>query len=126
MDENQSQSLHPATFDDEPAEAEEAAQPAEAPAEASGAGSVDLQRVRDLVLAANPDVVPEMIAGDTFDALLASVEPAKAAYARIAASVQSAAPPAVAGQTGGSRQYVINVEELSPSAKISEGLRRLK
>ncbi len=45
--------------------------------------SVDLNAVRDLVLKANPDVIPEMIAGDSFDAMMASVGPARDAYKRI-------------------------------------------
>jgi hypothetical protein len=89
--------------------------------------AVDLGQVRDLVLAAHPDVVPEMVAGDSFEAIMASVEPAKAAFARIAETFKSAAPPAVGGQTGGTRrEYIINVEELSPSAKIAEGLKRYR
>ena len=70
-----------------------------------------------------------MIAGDTLDQLLASVEPAKAAYQRIVDSVQSAgAPGATAPRVpaggGATRQFVVNIEELSPSAKIAEGLRQ--
>ncbi len=45
--------------------------------------SVDLVAVRDLVLKANPDVIPEMIAGDSFDAMMQSVGPARDAYKRI-------------------------------------------
>lgn len=93
--------------------------------------AVDLSKVRDLILQANPGVVTEMVQGDSFDALLASVEPAKAAYQRIAESVRAAAPAATAtvtapavpgGQPG--RQFIINIDELSPGAKITEGLRR--
>jgi hypothetical protein len=46
--------------------------------------AIDLAKVRDLVLAAHPDVVPEMVQGQSFDELMASVEPARAAYQRIA------------------------------------------
>ena len=41
---------------------------------------VDLDAVRDLVLRAHPDVVPELVAGDSVAALLASVEPVRSAY----------------------------------------------
>jgi hypothetical protein len=98
----------------------------EAPEPASG---VDLGRVRDLILAANPDVIPELVAGDSFEALMASVEPAKEAYQNVAQRFQQQPqgqqqPTAVpAGQPLG-RQYVINIEELSLAAKIAEGLRR--
>lgn len=106
----------------------EAAAPQAQQAPSMGA---DLSRVRDLVLAANPDVVPEMIAGDSFDSLLASVEPAKAAYKRIVEAVgtsASGATPAApnVGTAGapGRSTYTITIEELSPSAKIAEGVRR--
>ena len=96
----------------------------------------DMGKVRDLVLAAHPDVVPELVQGDSIDALLSSVDGARAAYQRIADAAApiadataptEAAPPAVASQPGGERQtFVVDVESLSPSAKISEGLRRIK
>lgn len=95
--------------------------------------AVDLVKVRELILAANPNVVPEMVAGDSFDGLMASVEPAKAAYERIASafssqqsqSQSSAASVAGVGSGGApGRTFMINIEELSPSAKIAEGLRQ--
>ena len=43
----------------------------------------ELGLVREVVLRAHPDTVPELIAGGTVTELLASVEPARAAYARI-------------------------------------------
>ena len=43
----------------------------------------ELELVREVVLRAHPDVVPELVAGGTVAELLASVEPARAAYARI-------------------------------------------
>ncbi len=91
---------------------------------------VDMGELRDLVLKANPDVIPEMIAGDTFDTLMASVDPAKAAYQRIVQSVGGAAGGGAAAVArvpaggGATRQFVVNIEELSPSAKIAEGLRQ--
>ena len=106
------------------------------------APGVDLVKVRELVLKANPDVVPEMVGGDSFDALVASVDAARAAYARILASVQAAAT-AASGHGGGTTSapaspghvpagapgrntYTITIEDLGPSAKIAEGLRRRK
>ena len=50
---------------------------------------MDLVAVRDLVLKANPDVIPEMIAGDSFDAMMQSVGPARDAYKRIVDGMQS-------------------------------------
>src|SRR6185312_10103601 len=97
--------------------------------EVSGA-AFDLAAVRDLILLAHPDAIPELVAGANFGELLGSIEPARAAYQRIVESVQSTstaapsptAPRAPAG--GGQRQATPNVDRLSPAAKISEGLRR--
>ena len=53
--------------------------------------------VREVVLRAHPDTVPELVVGGTLAELLASVEPARAAYARIAEQrpVAVETPPAV-------------------------------
>ena len=48
----------------------------------------DLGKVRELVLKAHPDVVPDLVAGSSVDELIASVEPARTAYQRIAAQVR--------------------------------------
>ena len=86
---------------------------------------IDLGRVRELVLAAHPDVVPEMVQGTTFDELMASVEPAREAYQRVAGdAVRQAAPPKLAAQPGQRSTTLAEVESLSPLGKISEGLRR--
>lgn len=86
---------------------------------------VDLARVRDLVLAAHPDVVPEMVQGETFDELMASVDPARTAYQRIAAEAASTrTAPKVAAQPGQRGTSLADMESLSPLGKISEGLRR--
>lgn len=89
----------------------------------SASSGVDMAAVRDLVLAAHADVVPEMIAGESFDELMASVGPAQAAYKRIVDSVRTSQPPSVPAG-GAPRTFTINVEELSPAAKIAEGLRQ--
>ena len=111
--------------DGEPAEAsEQARQGAEdtAPA-ASGALTADqLARLRDVLVAANPEVVPELIGGGDLDALLASVETARAAYARVkeaaARSVLAAIP-----RGGGTRALDPAVyADLSPEAKIAFAL----
>ena len=86
---------------------------------------IDLDRVRELVLEAHPDVVPEMVQGTTFDELMASVEPAREAYQRITAEVAAPpAPPKLAAQPGQRSTHLADVEGLSPLGKISEGLRR--
>jgi hypothetical protein len=48
----------------------------------------DLDKVRELVLKAHPDVVPDLVAGSSVDELIASVEPARTAYQRIADRVR--------------------------------------
>jgi hypothetical protein len=94
-------------------------------ADPSQATDVDLARVRELMLAANPDVVPEMVQGATFDELMASVEPARTAYQRIAEEARQARPaPRVAAQPGQRSVSIADMESLSPLGKISEGLRR--
>ena len=50
----------------------------------------DLGAVRELVLRAHSDVVPELVQGDSIQAILASVEPAQSAYTRIATSIEPA------------------------------------
>jgi hypothetical protein len=54
--------------------------------------TTDLGKVRELVLKAHPDVVPDLIAGSSVDELIASVEPARSAYQRIADQVRGAEP----------------------------------
>src|SRR5215210_7236748 len=49
----------------------------------------DLDKVRELVLKAHPDVVPDLVAGSSVDELIASVEPARTAYQRIANQVRT-------------------------------------
>src|SRR4051812_22722682 len=49
----------------------------------------DLSKVRELVLKAHPDVVPDLVAGSSVDELIASVEPARSAYQRIADQVRT-------------------------------------
>jgi hypothetical protein len=83
----------------------------------------DLGAVRELVLRAHPDVVPELIAGDSVEALLASVEPARVAWQRLAEQIgQPTASPAV--PAGGQRPVAVNPERLSAGEKIRRGLAR--
>lgn len=107
----------------------------QAPATHGAREAMDLARVRELVLKAHPNVVPELIQGDTFDAMVASVPAAEAAYTRIREAVtggqqqgQTQPPPTVsAGQPANNqRTFAINVEELGSEAKIAEGLRRAR
>lgn len=52
---------------------------ADSPAAPAALSGEQLARLRATLVAANPEAVPELIAGADFDALLASVEPARAA-----------------------------------------------
>lgn len=111
---------------------ESEAMPSTGTAPATPTSAIDLGAVRELILAANPGVVAEMIAGDSFEALLASVAPAQAAYERIVAGLAAqtptqapgaaSAPSIPAGQPG--RTVAVNPAELSPGAKIAAGLKR--
>jgi len=81
-----------------------------------------LAQLRDTLIAAHPGAVPELIAGDSFAALLASVDPARAAYARISAE---AARGHIAGiPRGGSVRApdTTRYDGLSPEGKIAVGL----
>jgi hypothetical protein len=57
----------------------------------------EMALVREVVLKAHPDVVPELVSGATVAELLASVEPARAAHARIIEALPKpvAEPPVV-------------------------------
>jgi hypothetical protein len=88
--------------------------------------NVELDAVRAVVLAAYPDSVPELIRGETVAEVLASVEPARAAYARVAeavaAPIEQAAPatPPVVPAGGGSA--VIDPAELPTAEKVRRGI----
>lgn len=99
---------------------------AEGVAAAEGAGgglsAEQLARLRETLLAAYPDAVPELIAGADFDALLASVGPARDAYRRVR---EAAAREAAAGvpRGGGVREPDPALYAgLAPEAKIAAGL----
>jgi hypothetical protein len=59
------------------------------PAGVDPAGGEELGKVRELVLKAHPDVVPDLVRGSSVDELIASVEPARTAYQRIADQVRA-------------------------------------
>ena len=96
---------------------------------AAGGDATAVERVRDLVLQAHPDVVPDLVRGDSLDALLASVEPARTAYQQIAERVRGTGdgrsttailtPPAV--PAGGTRA-ALDPASLSPVTKIARAL----
>ena len=83
----------------------------------------ELATVRDLALRAHPDTVPELVSGTTVAEVLASVEPARAAYQRIAQAATAITPPVVPVVPAGSAPaVVIDPVTLSPAEKIRRGL----
>jgi hypothetical protein len=91
----------------------------------------DLARIRELVLRAHPDVIPDLIRGDSFDDLLASIEPARTAYQRIAEQVRATTPITPADTTpsarppqvpAGGATTVIDPSTLTPTTKIARAL----
>jgi hypothetical protein len=82
----------------------------------------DVEQIMELVKRAYPDIVPEVLVGDSVDALLASVPAAREAYARVMASLREQAPAAV--PSGSGRRPPLDVESLSPESKIRVGISR--
>ena len=80
-----------------------------------------LARLREALVAAHPDAVPELIAGDDFDALLGSVAGARAAFARVREETARAAVGSV--PRGGSTREINPAvfAGLSPEGKIARG-----
>ena len=96
----------------------------------------ELGKVRDLVLRAHPDVVPDLVRGTSLDELLASVEPARSAYQQVVERVRGSAtpqptdtgaptltatpaPPAV---PAGGATTVLDPSTLGPTTKIARAL----
>src|SRR6476620_12267514 len=74
--------------------------------------------VRDLILKGNPDLVPELVHGESLAELMESVEPARVAYQRIAESVRAVVPVVPAGGAGTS----VAIEELTADGLITPGV----
>ena len=75
--------------------------------------------VRDLILKAHADLVPEMVRGESLAELMASVEPAREAYQRLSAAVRSAAPVVPAGGAG---SPTVAIEHLTADGLIKRAL----
>lgn len=93
--------------------------------EGAGAGSGgDLAAVRELVLRAYPETVPELVGGESVEAILGSIEPAAAAYRRIAEGVAAHAPAPVAPvvPAGSAPAVAFDPERLPSVEKIRRGL----
>jgi hypothetical protein len=104
--------------------------------------TADLGKVRDLVLKAHPDVVPDLVCGESVDELIASVEPARTAYQRIADQVRGGGETTVTAEPGstvnasgettvvvqppvvpaGGGTNVVEPSDLGPTTKIAQAL----
>lgn len=107
-----------------------AAAPA-APTNGAGAPALDQQTLaqyRAAIVAANPAAIPELIAGDSFAAIDASVAGATAAFTRIAEVVRGGKPaqPAQVPAGGGATLPAVDVSKLSAAGKIQHGLAERK
>ncbi len=93
----------------------------------------EIAAVRELILRAHQDVVPELIQGSSVAELMASVEPARAAYQAVAQRVQErqgsgesrgsegapAEPPKV---PAGGGVAVVDLDALPTAEKIKRGI----
>ncbi len=100
------------------------------PLEANGSepeldAAADLASVRDLVLKAHPDVVPELVRGASITELLASIEPAHLAYEHLATRIQDGLPPTVAlpvVPAGGTGPVPLDLDQIPTSEKLRRGI----
>ncbi len=83
-----------------------------------------VSKLRDLILNVATDLVPELIGGETVDELIASVDVARKAYSAIAGKRDQSSPAVHIPAGGGGRVPSVSMDDLSPTAKIAEGLRR--
>ena len=81
-----------------------------------------IQIVRDLILKGNPDLVP----GETLAELMASIEPAREAYGRIAETIRSEREAAPALVPAGGTSARIDLESLTADGLIKRGLTQLR
>jgi hypothetical protein len=82
------------------------------------AAAGDLGKVRGLVLQAHPDVVPDLVRGASVDELIASVEPARAAYQAVAERVRAGGtslPAAAATEASGGAGSAANPQAAPPA-----------
>ncbi len=82
----------------------------------------DLATVRDLIVRAHPDIVPELITGTSIAELTASVEPARAAYHRIVTQPQRLAPAVPPPVPAGGAQQIVDPDRLPTAEKLRRGL----
>lgn len=84
---------------------------------------ITLDAVRELVLRAHPQVVPELVQGASVEALLASVEPASKAYTSISARLEPAAiEPPTPVPAGTTPPVPIDLNQLPTAEKLRRGI----
>lgn len=86
-----------------------------------------IKAIRELVLKAHPGVVPELVQGESIEALLDSVEPAREAFARIveelaAKSEGSTVRAAPRVPAGGMHAPALDIDALPPSEMLRRGV----
>ncbi len=97
-----------------------------------GSAGDDLAMVREVILRAHPDVVPELVRGSSVAELMASIEPARAAFQAVMERTKGSQ---VGGEDRGQEQVQavpkvpagggmapVNVDELPTSEKIKRGI----
>jgi hypothetical protein len=82
----------------------------------------DLTTVRDLIVRAHPDIVPELVTGTSIAELTAAIEPARAAYQRIAEQTTRQAPPVPPSVPAGGAHQIIDPDRLPTAEKLRRGL----
>ncbi len=101
---------------------------AESRPETTGDDPEVLQRVRDLVLQAHREVVPELVVGASLTELLASIEPARAAYANLATRIEADRLPEPQAATvplvpaGGTGPAPLDLDRMPASEKLRRGI----
>jgi hypothetical protein len=107
-----------------------ASEAVEAMNDGGGGPAEELAAVREVVLRAYPDAVPELVVGASVAEVLASVEGARSAYRRVAAAVAADGPRSGEPVTipvvpaGATRPVAVDPERLPAAEKIRRGLAR--
>lgn len=87
-----------------------------------------LDRVRELVLQAHREVVPELVTGASLTDLLASIEPARQAYANLAGRLQAEQGPVSDAAhipsvpAGGTGPAPLDLDRMPASEKLRRGI----
>lgn len=84
----------------------------------------DLAAVRELILLAHPDIVPELVHGATIAELQAAVAPARAAYRQVAERIAGGSPAAPPTVPAGAAGALPLTDGLPPAELIKRALQR--